>query len=210
MQDAEAVRSLGASFLDHDVDSFGAMDCRVHAVLDALGREEDPELVQEYMDARYVSMPPPGLTRLCEEGALAVLRRRWGAGDRAESVPWLPDESEPAGAALLARLAALLKSVDDGRIAPPQLPLGGVAQEMAYQYAEYLKWARDANSGLRFGFPGRDLWVVESGRAEFASSQNQASEVKYVASPPIYSPRIVVPRIDVYGLTGLFDDDDER
>jgi hypothetical protein len=123
-QDAEAVRARGAEFLDHDDDSFAATcsvddsSC-VHAVLDVLGREEDPELVQEYMDARYVSLAPPALTRLADEGALAALRRRWGA--RRERRAWLPSEAEPVGATLLPRLEALLRSIDSGI---PSLGLG--------------------------------------------------------------------------------------
>ena len=138
-QDAEAVRALGAQFLDHDGDSFAATcsvddgSC-VHAVLDVLGREEDPELVQEYMDARYVSLAPPALTRLADEGALAALRRRWG-GRRESRRPWLPSEDEAVGATLLQELEALLRSVDAGGIAPPPLPLGGVAQELSTQCA---------------------------------------------------------------------------
>ena len=45
-------------------------------------------------------------------------------------------------------------------------------------------------------------------RPEFASSKNQASEVRYAAPKLIYIPRIEVPRIDLYGLTGLAEDDD--
>jgi hypothetical protein len=35
------------------------------------------------------------------------------------------------------------------------------------------------------------------------------TEVRYAAPKLIYSPRIEIPRIDLYGLTGLADDDDE-
>ena len=239
--DAEAVRALGAQFIDHDAASFAATAGGVHAVLDVLGREEDPELVQEYMDARYVSLAPPPLTRLADDGALAALRRRWGENKKPRQ-PWLPnpadgDEQQPPNKSpvgssatvtspptppspsppppspppsqLLLDVEALLRRVDAGAVVPPPLPLGGLTQELSAQYAEYLGWARDGDSGLRFGFPGRDLWAVEdSGRPEFASSKNQASEVRYAAPPLIYSPRIEVPRIDLYGLTGLAEDDD--
>ena len=116
-QDAEAVAALGGEFLDHDSTSF-AETCSaedrscVHAVLDVLGREEAPELVQEYMDAYYVSLAPPALTRLAEEGALAALRRRWGG--KRESRPWLP--SPEVGASLLPDVEALLRGIDAGTI----------------------------------------------------------------------------------------------
>ena len=133
-QDAAAVRALGGQFLDHDSASFAetcSADDRscVHAVLDVLGREEAPELVQEYMDACYVSLAPPALTRLADEGALAALRRRWGG--KRESRPWLP--SPEVGASLLPDVEALLRGIDAGTIAPSPLPLAGVAQELSAQ-----------------------------------------------------------------------------
>jgi hypothetical protein len=52
--------------------------------------------------------------------------------------------------------------------------------------------------------------VQDSGRPEFSSNKNNPlTEVRYAAPKLIYSPRIEIPRIDLYGLTGLADDDDE-
>ena len=51
--------------------------------------------------------------------------------------------------------------------------------------------------------------MEDSGRPEFASNKNNPlTEVRYAPPKLIYSPRIEVPRIDLYGLKGL-DDDDE-
>ena len=64
------------------------------------------------------------------------------------------------------------------------------------------RWTRDADSGARFGFPGRDMWApTASTRSEFASTSNRGNSVRYADPPLIYTPRIDAPRVDVFRVT---------
>ena len=54
-------------------------------------------------------------------------------------------------------LAALLVLVEEGSIAPP--PAADPRSELADEYSEALGWVRDADTGIRLGFPGKDLWA---------------------------------------------------
>mmetsp|Transcript_34201 Transcript_34201/g.56635 ORF Transcript_34201/g.56635 Transcript_34201/m.56635 type:complete len:105 (+) Transcript_34201:137-451(+) len=58
-------------------------------------------------------------------------------------------------------LREALRLIELGRIVPP--PSGCAARaggniEICLQYHEYMLWPRDADTGKRSGFPGRDLW----------------------------------------------------
>ena len=59
---------------------------------------------------------------------------------------WTADETAAEA------LREVLRLIEDGSIEPPgEANSGG---ELVQQYLEYVNWARDAESGLRWGFPG--------------------------------------------------------
>ena len=68
-----------------------------------------------------------------------------------------------ADSACSAVLRSCLSLVDKGVISPPseRYPWSAVSEggELMEQLFEYLTWPRDVDTGLRVGFPGRDLWV---------------------------------------------------
>jgi len=194
-QDADVMRRMGAAAaLDHNTQDwaslYGEGGGRLHAVLDTLGCEESPELIEEYLDAKYVSLAPPPLRALVEDGAVAALRRRWQP--EPPGYAWLPDEP------MLASLGEALRHLDEGALTAPREELGGQAAELASQYAEYIGWKRDGDTGKRLGFPGRDLWAPAApSRGEFVSAANRASDVKSYSNarrpPNIYVPEIEMP-----------------
>ena len=189
-QDADVMRRMGAATaLDHNEQDFSSQ-CggTLHAVLDTLGWEDSPELIEEYLDAKYVSLASPPLRSLVEEGAVAALRRRWQP--EPPGVAWLPDEP------LLESIGEVLQCLDEGTFTAPKEEFGGQTQELASQYAEYIGWKRDGDTGKRLGFPGRDLWAPAApSRGEYVSAANRASDVSY--SSERRPPNIYVPEIDV-------------
>ena len=55
-------------------------------------------------------------------------------------------------------MEAMLSLVDDGAIATPAAV--DDSAELADEYSEAIGWARDQDTGLRLGFPGKDLWAA--------------------------------------------------
>lgn len=143
----------------------------VAAVLDCVGEEEVPQLLQERLGATYVSVASPTLLEFIGDGAVAATARavrRWRAPER-PCVWSAGSESERA-------VASMLRLVADGSLVPPAAP--DDARELASEYAEALSWARDADSGQRLGFPGRNLWAVP--------------DAPYVPTPRVQAPELEI------------------
>jgi hypothetical protein len=86
-KDADALTELGAErVIDHDCDSWAQLlsnECvtllrtrPAAGVLDCVGEEEIPELVQEQLGATYVSLASPALKALIECAAAKMIRAR--------------------------------------------------------------------------------------------------------------------------------------
>ena len=126
------------------------------AVLDCVGQEVAPQVLREHAGAAYVSLAPPTLLRLCTEGAPTLVGEwlgRWGKPARPVQRVWVADA--------LARESMLevLDLIEDGRLRPPAE--ANLAAEVGQQYLEYVNWARDAETGLRWGFPGDSQWAED-------------------------------------------------
>ena len=73
----------------------------------------------------------------------------------------------------------MLDLVAQGAIAPPAAVDDAV--ELAEEYAEAIGWASDLDSGLRLGFPGKNLWTASeleperSGQRVYFSRPDQRS-----------------------------------
>lgn len=160
-QDASPrLTKLGASeVLNHNQDSFTTVlaerrNCPLDAVLDCVGDEADLDALREEAGAAYISLAAPGLLRLSAEGAPSMLGEwfgGWGKPARPVQRVWLADELARAG------LEEVLSLIEDGRLTPP--PEANPAAELGQMYLEYVNWARDAETGMRWGFPGRSMWV---------------------------------------------------
>ena len=112
--------------------------------------------MRQQVGCAYVSLAPPGLLRLCEEGAPAVLSgwmEQWGKPVRTAQRVWVADELACQS------LREVLELIDDGQLTPP--PEANEKLELTQQYLEYVNWARDAETGLRWGFPGESMWPEE-------------------------------------------------
>ena len=167
----EATRKLlqlgAAEVIDHNRQSFltvlGERKTRpLDAVLDCLGAEqaEARRELKEQTGAAYVSLAPPELTTLQERGAFDVLASRWklwrgseqnsgGAGGAIAAGGgrvWTADETAAEA------LSEVLRLIEDGSVEPPAE--ANTNAELVQQYLEYVNWARDAENGLRWGFPG--------------------------------------------------------
>ena len=169
-KDAERLSRIGADrVIDHDCDDWAALLCdecsttrvctpstRVSAVLDCVGDEEIPQFMEEQLGASYVSLAGPQLKALIEDGAFAAAAnafRRW----REPEPPCVWAADAAAGDAL----KAMLSLVDEGALSAPALV--DESAELADEYSEAMGWARDQDTGLRFGFPGKDLWAAAEG-----------------------------------------------
>ena len=157
----DRLRSLGAAeVIDHDAISFssafGARRRPLDAVLDCVGVEGNADAIHAALGAAYVSLASPSLQRLEEGGALALIRSRWrkwrSSDDGLEGASiWRPDDV--AGRAL----EEVIALIEQGELQPP--PEANVALEMTEQFREFVSWARDTESGLRYGFPGESMWA---------------------------------------------------
>ena len=54
----------------------------------------------------------------------------------------------------------MLELIESGAVEAPARANGEA--ELAAQYFEYISWARDTETGLRFGFPGDSMWGAAS------------------------------------------------
>ncbi|EOD30738.1 hypothetical protein EMIHUDRAFT_232557 [Emiliania huxleyi CCMP1516] len=123
------------------------------AVVDVVGREEEPGWVREALGCAYVSAASPALLSLSEDGALAAARgwqRRWGRRPHEGRRVWRADDR---AAEALSEAMALLES---GKLTPPAE--ASAASETGMQYLEFLRWPRDSETGRRFGFPGERIY----------------------------------------------------
>jgi len=181
----EPLARLGAETWDVTDETFPdrlaqvAEQGRLDAVLDVIGREDEPMLLQERLGASYASLASSSLCRLVDEGVwcagpsvaaaagstsfgpsafgLAPFGQAEGDGaEGREGCIWVDCGS--ARRALTESLALL----EEGRIAPPPvtgwMAAGGIG-ELGTMYKEYLLWPRDCDTGKRQGFPGRDAWA---------------------------------------------------
>ena len=159
--------SLGAAeVIDHNVVSFSAaFGSRkgqiLDAVLDCVGVEGTPEAIRTALGASYVSLASPSLQRLQEDGALAVAQVRWrqwrksGGNEHESATIWRPDANAARA------LSEVLELVEEGRVVPP--PEANAALETLEQFGEFVSWARDTESGRRYGFPGESIWPAAYG-----------------------------------------------
>lgn len=156
------------NLVDHNEHSFCKHVGAADAVIDCVGRESEAPVseLREAMGAVYVSVAPPTLIGLEEDGALAQLKawgRRWwpaggssttsphgGAQQQVEQPVWVSDAA--AGEAL----AEVLELIEQGKIQAPKE--ANALGEIGELYMEWLTWARDTETGLRCGFPGHSLW----------------------------------------------------
>mmetsp|Transcript_4277 Transcript_4277/g.11158 ORF Transcript_4277/g.11158 Transcript_4277/m.11158 type:complete len:237 (-) Transcript_4277:229-939(-) len=164
--DCEYLHSLGAAeAIDHNRVSFSsAFGSRksqpLDAVLDCVGAEPMADAIHSTLGAAYVSLASPSLQRLEEDGAASVLRdqwRRWRNGatdDEAGATAWRADSSAARA------LEEVLGMIDSGELLPP--PEANAVMETAEQFAEYVSWSRDTESGGRYGFPGDSIWIEAS------------------------------------------------
>ena len=187
---SEELGRLGVGeIVDHDRQSFtdlfgGEATDGVDAVLDCVGVElHNGEVLREqnggtttcrlshvarwqvctndhvypHPGAAYASLASPALRRLEQEGAFAVLRAAWGQRgsdeEHNEQSVWLAD------AAAAAAIAEVLTLIEEGNIEPP--PEANLVRETWDQYMEFVSWARDTESGLRYGFPGPSMWPAD-------------------------------------------------
>ena len=149
-----ALRQLGAcDVVDHNVDSFCETLGSADAVVDCVGREEDTEWLRREFGAAYISAASPGLLALENDGALQQLTRwraSWGRPEHDGQNIWAADELAAEA------MVEVLSLIENGSVAPP--PETNRATELTKQYMEYIQWARDAETGLRLGFPGQSMW----------------------------------------------------
>lgn len=166
------LRELGAAeVVDHDCESFsmvygGRRSTPLDAVLDCVGAEQESNSIHQALGSVYVSVASPALRSLEEEGAFALAKARWAAvcGKPADQVArrgrvWT------AGALAAEALTEVLELIEDGAVAPPAE--ANLMAETAAQFLEFLTWARDTETGGRYGFPGPSMW--DEGAAEGGS-----------------------------------------
>jgi len=160
--DMEALRKLGVQTVNHDHDSFSTVlsKDRIAAVFDCVGIEECPQVLQEQLGAHYVSLARPELTDLVMDGALMTaaraIRRRWQTPE--PQCIWAA--SDEGGRAL----DSMLELAVQGRVTAP--PAIDDVMDAADQYGEAISWVRDCDSGLRLGFPGKNLWTTSDPEPE--------------------------------------------
>lgn len=156
--DARQLERLGADeIINHNEESFstvlaGRRNRPLDAVLDTVGAENPSNLRQE-SGAAYVSLAPPGLLRLCEEGAgsaISSFLSRWGQPPSPAQSVWVADELACAS------MREMLALIEGGQLEPP--PVANEGLELTQQYFEFVNWARDAETGGRWGFPGESMW----------------------------------------------------
>ena len=135
-------------------------------MLDCVGAEQEANSIHQALGSVYVSVASPVLRSLEEEGAFALAKAQW-ASLRAK-----PDEQAAgrgrvwtAGALAAEALAEVLELIEVGAVAPPDE--ANLAVETASQFLEFLTWARDTETGGRYGFPGPSMW--DEGAAEGGS-----------------------------------------
>ena len=155
--DAPALLKLGAQrVFDHNSESFGDALGAADAVVDCVGQEDETDWLQEQLGAAYVCAASPALLNLVNEGAVTTLRnfwdQRWGKPPPAQPV-WSADSLAAEA------LQEVLAMIDAGKVAPPAEANG--ALELTQCYQEYINWARDSETGRRFGFPGETMWPAE-------------------------------------------------
>ena len=152
--DADRMRALGAAVVDHNADAFAtAAEGSIDAVIDTLGDEEAPDVIEAALGCTYVSAAPPRLRELASGGLVGALLAGNRGGD--DECVWAADDAAAAA------LRDVLELADAGALTLPGEGWGtgpAAALELAEQYGEFLNWARDADTGLRCGFPGKDLW----------------------------------------------------
>ena len=153
---ADALQRAGASAVfNYHAESFTEQlaGTGLSAVVDVVGREEEPGWVREALGCAYVSAASPALLSLSEDGALAAARgwqRRWGRRPHEGRRVWRADDRV---AEALSEAMALLES---GKLTPPAE--ASAASETGMQYLEFLRWPRDSETGRRFGFPGERIY----------------------------------------------------
>ncbi|EOD34949.1 hypothetical protein EMIHUDRAFT_110986 [Emiliania huxleyi CCMP1516] len=153
---ADALQRAGASAVfNYHAESFTEQlaGTGLSAVVDVVGREEEPGWVREALGCAYVSAASPALLSLSEDGALAAARgwqRRWGRRPHEGRRVWRADDR---AAEALSEAMALLES---GKLTPPAE--ASAASETGMQYLEFLRWPRDSETGRRFGFPGERIY----------------------------------------------------
>lgn len=142
---------LGALAVNHDSQAWSLH--AASAIVDTLGSEDPRRLMPELGGAVYVSTAPPQLRSLNDDGVVSAARRAW-AGFQEPAPCW----SAAADEALVAQaLGEVFSLVESGALGAP--PAASGAREVGTMLAEYVDWVRDENTGLRCGFPGRNLWA---------------------------------------------------
>ena len=163
---ATRLRELGAAeVIDHNEQSFMSVLAErrnrpLDAVLDCVGAEDVAAAqLQQQAGASYVSLASPGLTTLLERGALAgfsAQMRSWRRQQQPETDTDAPARVWEADETAAEALREVLAFIEAGTVVPPAEANG--AAELMECYLEHVTWARDAETGLRFGFPGKSMW----------------------------------------------------
>ena len=163
---ATRLRELGAAeVIDHNEQSFMSVLAErrnrpLDAVLDCVGAEDAAAAqLQQQAGAAYVSLASPGLTTLLERGALAgfsAQMRSWRRQQQPETDTDAPARVWEADETAAEALREVLAFIEAGTVVPPAEANG--AAELMECYLEHVTWARDAETGLRFGFPGKSMW----------------------------------------------------
>jgi NADPH:quinone reductase-like Zn-dependent oxidoreductase len=227
-QACERLRGLGASeVIDHDdlsfSSSFGVRQSDqqpLDAVLDCVGAESSPDPIRRALGAAYISLASPPLRRLEENGAVEAVKERWrqwqsgrqqeeegGGGGRgvAGATIWRADELAAEA------LREVLQYIEDGKVAPP--PAANLALETIEIYNEYINWARDSESGLRYGFPGDSIWPEEGGEEEesagFDVRRSRVQRLRSAFGSPSNLELIYMPEEDEGEDRGCEDDIEE-
>jgi thiol-disulfide isomerase/thioredoxin len=145
----KSLRALGAQqVVDYKRDSFLELVQDIFLVIDALG-VGDEEAALRKLGIQYVSVMHPAVALVVREGLWSggqQLQRH--ASGKADACQFEPSEE----AMLMIKSAAELLSA--GGVTPSY----GKTAYTASEWLEAMGWPKDADTGGRFGFPGRSLW----------------------------------------------------
>ncbi|CAM9375835.1 unnamed protein product [Phaeothamnion confervicola] len=171
---ADSLRKMGANaVIDFRKDSFAEVESGgVQLVVDTIGRENDEtrRMIKQVLGSEYVSIMPQVLKLAVDEGLLYGAGKLMGyskaLGNSDARTYWMPGAAAVSAVAAAARLAAA------GALAPASLA-GGVGMP---EYLEALAWPKDADTGLRYGFPGRTTRSWDGGGGGAAEEDGDEEE----------------------------------